>query len=168
VIKKKQEKFYGLIGNTDPLGGVLNHELPNGHIVRVHLRTGPTADGPDGPEASRVFLQIYRQGGSYRVGDDRGLFFVAFGRYCQTFERMLQQMIGETVTVPEEPLEIREDGTKLYQPDKLLDFSKMLDGAYYYAPSLWCLYNWRDNPIAEVHEPEVHYFNKTKKVITEQ
>jgi len=149
--------LYGLIGSSDPLGGLLNHELPNGHIIRTHIRTGPTSKNP-----SKIPLQIYRQAGSWRDGNDRGLFFVAYCRYVQTFERMLEQMIGETTTIPEQVIGKDSYGKPTYRPDHLLDFSDMISGAYFYIPSLWCLYNWQDNPDEE-HSKKVSYFNRIKK-----
>jgi len=46
--------LYGIKPGVAALGGYLNHQLPNSHIVRTHVRTGP------GAKESVIPMQIYR------------------------------------------------------------------------------------------------------------
>lgn len=130
--EKKSGKFYS--HQVDPLAGGLNKELPAAHIVRTHIRT----TGPDGeadmdpcvqnpPGASLAPLQIYRQAGSFGTATgERGLFFVAYCRYCQTFDKMLDRMIGTSVTWPGSENVV----------DDLLHYTRAVSGQYFYMPNI--------------------------------
>jgi len=118
--------LYGIKAGVLPLGGFLNHELPDAHIIRTHVRTGPHG------KESTIPAQIYRQGGSWKNGQDVGLFFAAYCRYTHTFDRILQQMIGKTGSVLAD--------NNPHSVDALMNYITALTGQYYYIPSLGQLY----------------------------
>ena len=66
-------------------------------------------------------LQIFRRSVPYGTVEEHGLNFVAFSADPTRFDVMLARMYGTT-----------EDGVR----DRLLDFSRPVSGAYYFAPSL--------------------------------
>jgi porphyrinogen peroxidase len=82
---------------------------PTAHIARVEIEV-------DGQE-----LQIFRRSVPYGTVEEHGLNFVAFSADPTRFDHMLARMFGNT-----------EDGVR----DRLLDFSRPVSGAYYFAPSL--------------------------------
>ncbi len=131
----RQKESGGFYSNEKtPLSGGLNRQLPRAHIVRAHIRTG----GPDGeadmdpcvqnsPGASLAPLQIYRQAASFGTATgEKGLFFVAYCRYCETFDKILSRMIGDSVTWP---------GSE-HVPDHLLEYTRAISGQYFYMPNL--------------------------------
>jgi len=67
--EKVSGALYGIKPGVLPLGGFLNHELPDAHIIRTHVRTGP------GGKQSVVPMQIYRQAASFKHEKESGLFF---------------------------------------------------------------------------------------------
>jgi len=125
--EKSSGTLYGIKPGVLPLGGYLNHELPDAHIIRTHVRTGP------GGKDSTIPAQIYRQGGSWKSGPDVGLFFTAYCRYSYTFDRILQQMIGKTGSVLTD--------NSPHAVDALMHYTTALTGQYYYIPSLGQLYS---------------------------
>jgi putative iron-dependent peroxidase len=99
------------------------------HIARVQI------DDPAGEE-----IPIYRRSVPYGTLAEHGLYFVAFAADRGRLDRMLRRMFGLT-----------DDALH----DRLLDFSRPVTGAYYYAPSLSFLaaqaeiYDGRDTPAGE-------------------
>jgi putative iron-dependent peroxidase len=82
---------------------------PTAHIARVTVESG-------GAE-----LEIFRRSVPYGTVEEYGLYFVAFSADPTLYDRMLARMFGTD-----------DDGTR----DRLLDFSRPVSGAYYFAPSL--------------------------------
>jgi putative iron-dependent peroxidase len=82
---------------------------PTAHIARVEV----TVDGDE--------LEIFRRSVPYGTVQEHGLHFVAFSADPTRFDVMLSRMYGLT-------------GDGLH--DRLLDFSRPVSGAYYFAPSL--------------------------------
>jgi porphyrinogen peroxidase len=82
---------------------------PNAHIARVEIEI-------DGQE-----LEIFRRSVPYGTVGEFGLNFVAFSSDRTRYDRMLARMFG-----------LSGDGVR----DRLLDFSRPVSGAYYFAPSL--------------------------------
>ena len=82
---------------------------PTAHIARVEVTVG-------GDE-----LEIFRRSVPYGTVEEHGLYFVAFSADPARFDVMLSRMFGLT-----------GDGVR----DRLLDFSRPVSGAYYFAPSL--------------------------------
>lgn len=85
---------------------------PTAHIERVHIMEG----GSD--------LDIYRRSVPYGTVAEHGLYFVGFSADRTRFDRMLAGMFGTS-----------GDGLA----DRLIDFSRPISGAYYFAPSLTAL-----------------------------
>ncbi len=83
---------------------------PNAHIARTQI------NDENGDE-----LPIYRRSVPYGELAEHGLQFVAFSADRIRLDRMLARMFG-----------LAEDGLH----DRLLDFSRPVTGAYYYAPPL--------------------------------
>ena len=93
--------------------GLHGDELPpTAHIERVHLTEG----GSD--------VDIYRRSVPYGTVAEHGLYFVGFSADRTRFDRMLAGMFGTS-----------GDGVA----DRLIDFSRPVSGAYYFAPSLTAL-----------------------------
>jgi porphyrinogen peroxidase len=86
---------------------------PTAHIARVEV------EDDSGNE-----LPIYRRSVPYGTVAEHGLYFVAFSADRARFDRMLARMFGTA-----------DDG----RHDRLLDFSRPLSGAYYFAPPLTLL-----------------------------
>jgi putative iron-dependent peroxidase len=82
---------------------------PTAHIARVVIEE-------DGEE-----LELFRRSVPYGTVDEHGLYFVAFSADPTRYDRMLTRMYGNDA-----------DGVH----DRLLDFSRAVSGAYYFAPSL--------------------------------
>jgi porphyrinogen peroxidase len=78
------------------------------HIARVSVEV-------EGSE-----LQIFRRSVPYGTVREHGLYFVAFSADPTRYDRMLARMFGTT-----------GDGVH----DRLIDFSRAVSGAYYFAPS---------------------------------
>ncbi len=89
------------------------------HITRVTIEAG-------GEE-----LKIFRRSVPYGTVQEHGLYFVAFSADLSRYESMLARMFGTA-------------GDGLH--DRLLDFSRPIKGAYYFAPSM--------NALTEVGGPE--------------
>jgi len=83
---------------------------PNAHIARVEIHD------PAGAE-----LPIYRRSVPYGTIAEHGLYFVAFSADRARYDRMLARMFGT-------------DGDGIH--DRLVDFSRPVSGAYYFAPPL--------------------------------
>jgi len=94
------------------------------HIARVEI------EDEHGDE-----LPIYRRSVPYGTIGEHGLYFVAFSADCNRFERMLARIFGLA------------DG----QRDRLTDFSRPVNGAFYFAPPL-ALLGLKDVPIHETEE----------------
>jgi len=69
-------------------------------------------------------LPIWRRSVPYGTLNEHGLYFVAFSADRERFDRMLARMFG-----------VGGDG----QHDRLMDFSRPVSGAFYFAPSLTLL-----------------------------
>jgi putative iron-dependent peroxidase len=82
---------------------------PTAHIERAAIRE-------DGTE-----LEIVRHSFPYGTTDEYGLFFIAYSKDLSIPERMLARMLGTT-------------GDGLH--DRLMDFSRAVSGANFFAPSL--------------------------------
>jgi putative iron-dependent peroxidase len=83
---------------------------PTAHIARVQIH-----------DAADEEIPIYRRSVPYGTIAEHGLYFVGFGADRARFDRMLARMFGTA-----------GDG----RHDRLLDFSRPVSGAYYFAPSL--------------------------------
>lgn len=111
----EQEK---IIGRTKEDSVELSEEtLPaTAHISRVVI------------EEDAGELEIVRHSMPYGVASgDKGLFFLAYSRRLDIYEKMLAHMYGET-----------DDGLH----DHLMDFSRAANGAYFFAPSQTLLDSW--------------------------
>jgi putative iron-dependent peroxidase len=106
---KDQEKVFG---RTKLLSRELSDEEkpPNAHIARVEIHD------PTGEE-----LPIYRRSVPYGTIAEHGLYFVAFSADRARYDTMLGRMFGTA-----------GDGIH----DRLVDFSRPISGAYYFAPPL--------------------------------
>ncbi len=83
---------------------------------------------PDTAHISRVVieedgdeLEIVRHSFPYGTTSERGLFFIAYDKQLDTFEKMLSRMMGTS-------------GDGLH--DRLMDFTRAVSGATFFAPSL--------------------------------
>jgi putative iron-dependent peroxidase len=83
---------------------------PTAHIGRTQIEDSRGEEVP-----------IYRRSVPYGTVAEHGLYFVAFAADRSRFDRMLSRMFGTA-----------DDGLH----DRLLDFSRPVTGAYYFAPSL--------------------------------
>lgn len=95
------------IGRTKPDSVELEGKPPTAHISRVVIEE-------DGEE-----LEIYRRSVPYGTTSEAGLFFLAFSSSLDTFDKMLAKMYGTA-------------GDGLH--DRLMDFSRPVSGAYWFAP----------------------------------
>jgi porphyrinogen peroxidase len=93
---------------------------PTAHIARVEVKER------DGHE-----LEIYRRSVPYGTVSEHGLYFLAFSRERDRYDRLLARMFGTS-----------GDGVH----DRLTDFSRPVGGACYFAPSL--------NALTEVAGPD--------------
>jgi putative iron-dependent peroxidase len=100
-----------VIGRTKPDSIELSDadKPPTAHIARVSVDV-------DGSE-----IEIFRRSVPYGTTKEYGLNFIAFSADPSRFRRMLNRMFG-----------ISGDGLS----DRLLDFSRPVSGAYYFAPAL--------------------------------
>ncbi len=105
------EEQQHVIGRTKPDSVELSEAAkpPTAHIARVTIEVG-------GEE-----LKIFRRSVPYGTVREHGLYFVAFSADQSRYDRMLARMFGTT-----------GDGVH----DRLIDFSRPVSGAYYFAPSL--------------------------------
>ena len=83
---------------------------PTAHIARTQIEN---AAGDE--------LPIYRRSVPYGTVAEHGLYFLAFSSDRSRFDRMLARMFGTS-----------DDGLH----DRLMDFSRAVSGAFYFAPSL--------------------------------
>jgi putative iron-dependent peroxidase len=83
---------------------------PNAHIARVEIH-----------DTAGEELPIYRRSVPYGSIAEHGLYFVAFSRDRARYDTMLARMFGTA-----------GDGIH----DRLVDFSRPVSGAYYFAPAL--------------------------------
>jgi putative iron-dependent peroxidase len=104
----------GVIGRTKPESVELADDVkpPTAHIARVVIEE-------DGEE-----LEIYRRSVPYGTVDEHGLMFFAFSADPSRFEKMLRRMFGAA-----------DDGLH----DRLTEFTRPVNGAYYFVPSLEAL-----------------------------
>jgi putative iron-dependent peroxidase len=109
---KEQEKVFGRSkpSSIEMTGDALP---PDAHIARTQI------EDDAGEE-----LPIYRRSVPYGTVAEHGLYFVAFSADRTRFDRMLARMFGT-------------DGDGIH--DHLMDFSRPVTGAFYFAPSLSCL-----------------------------
>ncbi|HVQ21918.1 MAG TPA: Dyp-type peroxidase, partial [Candidatus Saccharimonadia bacterium] len=112
--------------------------LPVADQERVFGRTKPTSieleddSKPSTAHIARVEIEddhgeelpIWRRSVPYGTLSEHGLYFVAFSADRARFDRMLARMFG-----------VGGDG----QHDRLMDFSRAVSGAFYFAPSLTLL-----------------------------
>jgi putative iron-dependent peroxidase len=103
------------VGRTKAESIEFEVQPPNSHVARVVL----TDD--DGDE-----IEIYRRSVPYGNGTEAGLYFLAFSASLEPFEAMMERMYGAV------------DGIT----DRLIDFSRAVSGAYYFAPSVEDLDAW--------------------------
>jgi len=103
-----------VIGRTKPDSVELSDlaKPPTAHIARVTVEV-------DGEE-----LPIYRRSVPYGNVRESGLYFVAFSADPARYDRMLSRMFGTS-----------GDGVH----DRLIEFSRPMSGAYYFAPSFSAL-----------------------------
>ncbi len=97
------------IGRSKAEDEELEAKPPGAHIARVVI------EDEDGAE-----LQVVRHSLPYGGTGEHGLYFVAYGRSPAPFRRMLEAMV-------------RRDGQG--HADRLLDFSRAVTGAAFFAPS---------------------------------
>jgi putative iron-dependent peroxidase len=100
-----------VIGRTKPDSVELTDAAkpPTAHIARVTIDVGSEE------------LKIYRRSVPYGTVEEHGLYFVAFSADPSRYDRMLARMFGTA-----------GDGVR----DRLIDFSRPVSGAYYFAPSI--------------------------------
>ena len=105
---REQERVFG---RTKPGSRELSDRAkpPTAHIAR-------TVIVEDGKE-----LEIIRHGFPYGTTSERGIFFIAYANDLTRPEKMLRRMVGTT-------------GDGLH--DKLLEFTRAVSGATFFAPSL--------------------------------
>jgi putative iron-dependent peroxidase len=103
-----------VIGRTKPESVELSEQdkPATAHIARTEIST-------DEGE-----LEIFRRSVPYGTVGEHGLYFVAFSADPSRFDRMLSRMFG---TAPDKV------------QDRLIEFSRPVSGAYYFAPSLTAL-----------------------------
>ena len=106
--EREQEDVFGRT-KRDSVELSATEKPPTAHIARVEV----TVDGDE--------LEIFRRSVPYGTVEEHGLYFVAFSADPSRFDVMLSRMFG-----------LAGDGVR----DRLLDFSRPVSGAYYFAPSL--------------------------------
>lgn len=101
----------GIVGRTKTHDKELSDSKkpPTAHIARTVI------------EENGEELEILRHSMPYGNATESGLFFVAYMRRLEIIERMLKRMIGVT-----------DDGLH----DRLLEFTKAVSGAHFFAPSV--------------------------------
>jgi porphyrinogen peroxidase len=104
------EEQQRVIGRTKPDSVELSEAAkpPTAHIARVTIDVGDEE------------LKIFRRSVPYGTVQEHGLYFVAFSADSSRYDRMLARMFGTT-------------GDAVH--DRLIDFSRAVSGAYYFAPS---------------------------------
>jgi putative iron-dependent peroxidase len=109
-----QSKQEGVIGRRKKDSKELSDSVKpaSAHIARVVIEE-------DGDE-----LQIVRHSFPYGTLSEAGLFFIAYNKTLDTFEKMLSRMMGTS-----------GDGRR----DHLMDYTKAVSGATFFAPSLTML-----------------------------
>ncbi len=107
TIKDQQD----VIGRTKPDSIELSDEVKpkTAHIARVSV------------EVFGSEIEIFRRSVPYGITKEYGLNFIAFSADPSRYRRMLERMFG-----------LSGDGLS----DRLLDYSRPVSGAYYFAPSL--------------------------------
>lgn len=120
---EEQERVFGRTkGDSRELDD--EHKPANAHIARAEI-----AD-EHGDE-----LPIYRRSVPYGTLAEHGLYFVAFSAERERYDRMLQRIFGLA------------EGPR----DRLMDFTRAVSGAYYFAPPL-ALLGLKEVPIHETEE----------------
>ncbi|NOZ53422.1 MAG: Dyp-type peroxidase [Gammaproteobacteria bacterium] len=120
----EQEK---VIGRTKPDSVEFSGaDMPsNSHVSRTDVKLDNTA------------LKIYRRSAPYGTVAQHGLYFIAFSCQLMRFEVILQRMFG-----------VSGDN----KHDRLIEFSKAISGAYWFAPSretLGVLFREEDRSLSE-------------------
>jgi putative iron-dependent peroxidase len=105
---REQERVFGRT-KADSIELEGDAKPPNTHIARVEIE-----------DVAGNELPIYRRSVPYGTVAEHGLYFVAFSADRSRYDRMLARMFG------------MDDG----QHDRIMEFSRPVSGAYYYAPSL--------------------------------
>lgn len=119
--------------------------LPRAHVVRARVRmtepdgrADPSPCLQNGPGASLAPLQVYRQPARFTDDDGtQGTAFVAYARYCDTFDLILRRMLGRVPSWPGP-----DTGA-----DRLLDFTTATSGQYFYVPNLEELAGLSEHPL---------------------
>ena len=106
---QSQEAQEGVIGRTKPDSIERDDKPPTAHISRVVIEE-------EGEE-----LEIYRRSTPYGTVGELGLYFLAFSADPTRFTKMMARMFGTS-------------GDGLH--DHLIDFTRPVSGAFYFAPSL--------------------------------
>jgi putative iron-dependent peroxidase len=106
---EEQERVFGR-SKADSTELADDVKPPTAHIARVEIE-----------DAAGVELPIYRRSVPYGNVAEHGLYFVAFSADRSRFDTMLGRMFG-----------VSGDG----RHDRLMDFSRPVSGAFYYAPPL--------------------------------
>jgi selT/selW/selH-like putative selenoprotein len=97
-----------------------NPRLDQAEYRSKHVRDSQAA--PNRFHTNRAHGAIYRQSMPFVQGNDEGLFFVAFSRFIDEFERSLNRMCGE----------FQADGST----DALFEITRAISSGYYYIPSV--------------------------------
>ena len=105
------EEQQRVIGRTkaDSVELVEAAKPPTAHIARVTI------------DVAGEELKIFRRSVPYGTVEEHGLYFIAFSADPSRYDRMLARMFGTA-----------GDGVH----DRLIDFSRPVSGAYYFAPSI--------------------------------
>lgn len=146
VFGRRKDNGAFIESQTNPLDGGINSDYPRAHIVRAHIReTGENGEADmdpciqNVPGASLAPLQIFRQAASFgSATGERGLYFVAYCRYTETFELILSRMIGHDITWPGSSHDV----------DHLLEFTGARTGQFFYMPNLEELSSLAHFPLA--------------------
>jgi len=97
-----------------------NPRLDHNEYRSKHVRdSGPS---PNRFHTNRAHGAIYRQSMPFVQGNEEGLFFVAFSRFIDEFERALDRMCGV----------FQPDGST----DSLFEITRAVTSGYYYVPSV--------------------------------
>jgi len=115
-----------------------NPRLDQNEYRSKHVRDAGPA--PNRFHTNRAHGAIYRQSMPFVQGNDEGLFFVAFSRFIDEFERALNRMSG------------------VYQPDgstdALFEITRAVTSGYYYVPSKSELQNLTELPLISIKIPQ--------------
>jgi len=127
-----------------------NPRLDQSEYRSKHVRD--TAPAPNRFHTNRAHGAIYRQSMPFAQGNDEGLFFVAFSRFIDEFERALNRMCG------------------VYQPDgstdSLFEITRAVTSGYYYVPSKSELQALPESPDIEFKIPLVPEIPVQQSVIS--